>query len=227
MVTCEHAVARVPPRWRTALAGRRGLLRTHRAFDRGAIAAARTIARAVETEVLAADVTRLLADTNRAETNPAVFGLLARGLDAEEREALLRLHHRPHRRRVARTVDRAIAARGRVVHVAVHSFTPVLRGRRRDVDVGLLFDPRREGEVRFAEAWRDAIRAREPRLRVARNRPYRGWTDGLATALREARGDGEYVGVELELNQGLVRDRRRWSRVVKGVAEALVAVVGG
>jgi hypothetical protein len=41
-------------------------------------------------------------------------------------------------------------------------------------------------------------------LRVRRNRPYVGWTDGLPTALRARHGATRYVGVELECNAALL-----------------------
>jgi predicted N-formylglutamate amidohydrolase len=227
VVTCEHATAHVPAGWASELAGRRGLLRTHRGFDLGALRAARRIARRLGTTVLAAEVTRLLVDANRSEENRGVFAGTNGVLTTDERERLLERYHRPHRARVVRAVQAGIEARGRVVHVAVHSFTPVLRGQRRPMDVGLLLDPRRPGEDRLAEAWRRALAEREPRLRVARNRPYRGWTDGLATTLRTRFDDPEYAGFELELNQRLVRQTRRLDRLADGLADTLVESIGG
>jgi len=53
----------------------------------------------------------------------------------------------------------AVLTRGdRVIHVAVHSFTPTLRGVRRNADVGLLYDPARPGELALARRWR-AVRS--------------------------------------------------------------------
>ena len=46
----------------------------------------------------------------------------------------------------------AVAARKQVLHVAVHSFTPVLHGERRNADVGLLYDPARPRERAFRGA---------------------------------------------------------------------------
>lgn len=226
VVTCEHATAHVPAGWRSKLAGRHGLLRTHRGFDPGALRAARRIARSFGTTVLAAEVTRLLVDANRSEENPGLFAGTNGSLDADERERLLRRYHRPHRERVVAAVRAGIAAEGRVVHVAVHSFTPVLRGVRRSMDVGLLLDPRRPEEVRIVEAWRRAVAPLEPRLRVARNRPYRGWTDGLATELRTRFADPTYAGFELELNQRLVRNTRRLDRLADHLADALADAIG-
>ena len=95
---------------------------------------------------------------------------------------------------------------GLVVHVGVHTFTPVWRGRRRTTDVGLLYDPDRPTEAPLAATWTAALRRdRVSRsLTVHRNRPYRGWTDGLTTTLRSEFPPERYSGIELELSQALV-----------------------
>ncbi len=64
------------------------------------------------------------------------------------RERLLVLHYQPYRDRVEALVAKAIAAGRRVVHISSHSFTPVLDGRVRNADIGLLYDPARPASVR-------------------------------------------------------------------------------
>jgi predicted N-formylglutamate amidohydrolase len=88
--------------------------------------------------------------------------------------------------------------------VAVHSFTPVLRGAVRDYGIGILYDPRRRRERALALAWQRQLRAALPGVGVRRNAPYRGDADGLTTALRRERPPRRYLGIELELNQQLI-----------------------
>ena len=90
-----------------------------------------------------------------------------------------------------------------MVHVGVHSFTPVLRGVRRKVQVGLLFDPAREREVEFCRLWREELAERRPRWTIGFNAPYRGTDDGLTTTLRGTLGASRYLGIELEVSQTL------------------------
>jgi predicted N-formylglutamate amidohydrolase len=52
----------------------------------------------------------------------------------------------------------------------VHSFTPALRGVRRNADLGLLYDPARAGELALARRWRAALREVGPELRVVNQR---------------------------------------------------------
>ena len=89
-----------------------------------------------------------------------------------------------------------------MLHLSIHSFTPVLHGQTRNADIGLLYDPGRAGERRLAVAWQKALRKRVPSLRVRRNYPYLGKADGFTTHLRR-RFPRAYLGLELEVNQAL------------------------
>jgi len=88
-----------------------------------------------------------------------------------------------------------------VIHISSHSFTPVLDGKARNADIGLLYDPARHGEVALCERWKNALTALAPHLKVRRNYPYAGKGDGLTRHLRRRYSPRVYVGVELEINQ--------------------------
>ena len=220
LLTCEHGGNRVPREYRTLFQGRERLLASHRGFDPGALALGRSLSHALKAELIAATTTRLLVDLNRSPHNPAVFSELSRRLTRDQREALLDHHHRPHWERVRA----AIAARsGRVLHLAVHSFTPVRRGAKRSFAIGILYDPERRRERSLATAWQRRLRAELPRLRVRRNAPYRGSADGLTTALRREFPARRYLGLELELNQraiATVAERRELAAVLAGTLRA-------
>ncbi len=201
LVTCEHGGNRVPRRERALFARAGRLLASHRGFDAGALDVACRLARAWRAPFVPATTTRLLVDLNRSPHNPAVFSALTRRLPRARREALLARHHRPHWQRVRAAVA---ATPGRVLHLAVHSFTPVLRGARRDFGIGILYDPKRRGERERALAWQRRLSRALPGVGVRRNAPYRGDADGLATALRRELPASRYQGIELELNQRLI-----------------------
>ena len=222
LLTCEHGGNRVPREYRALFRGREALLASHRGWDPGALAVGRSLARALDAELIAATTTRLLVDLNRSPHNPAVFSELSRGLTRDRRDALLARCHRPHWDRVRA----AIAARGgRVLHLAVHSFTPVWRGAKRNFEIGILYDPERRRERSLAMAWQRRLRAELPRLGVRRNAPYRGNADGLTTALRREFPAERYLGLELELNQRAIPEAER--RALAGVlASTLAAALG-
>jgi predicted N-formylglutamate amidohydrolase len=221
LLTCEHGGHRVPAAWRGLFAGRQALLRSHRGWDPGALAVARSLARSLGAPLVAATTTRLLVDPNRSEANPAVFSAFTRGLDRESRRMLLARHHRPHWERVRA----AIAAHpGGTLHLAVHSFTPALRGERRDFALGLLYDPKRRRERELAIAWQNELAAELGRGAVRRNAPYRGDSDGLTTALRREHSERRYLGVELELSQALLAHAAQRRALLRLLRRALRAV---
>jgi predicted N-formylglutamate amidohydrolase len=213
VLTCEHGGNRIPPRYARLFAGSSRLLASHRGHDPGALAVARALARAWAAPLLAATTTRLLVDPNRSARNPAVFSALTRALPREERDALLARLHAPHWARVREALD---AAASPVLHLAVHSFTPVLHGETRRYDVGLLYDPARRGELTLARRWQRCLRGAG--LRVRRNAPYRGAADGLTTALRRERPARRYLGIELELNQRALATRAGRRAVVAALS---------
>lgn len=223
ILTCEHASNRVPAELARLFRGERALLATHRGWDPGALEVAQGLARRLRAPLVAGEATRLVVDLNRSPHNRAVFSKFTRDLPRPARETLLARYHAPHWARVERLVARA---RRPVVHVAIHSFTPVLGDDVRDFELGLLYDPQRPRERRFMEAVRASVAERAPALRVRRNAPYRGTSDGLPTAFRRARRPADYLGLELELNQavlGRASERRDWVELLAPVLrEALI-----
>jgi predicted N-formylglutamate amidohydrolase len=84
--------------------------------------------------------------------------------------------------------------------LSIHTFTPRINGQWRAIDVGLLFDPARGGEVDLCDRWREAISRSTPRLRVMANQPYAGTDDGLTSWLRTLFKPTSYVGIEVEVS---------------------------
>jgi predicted N-formylglutamate amidohydrolase len=203
-VTCEHAGNAVPPEYRHLFGGHEHLLATHRGWDPGALTLAREMAARFGAPLYFEETTRLLVDLNRSVGTPDLHSEPTRHLPRPERRRILDVYYHPHRRRVDAAVAEAMPPGGRLVHIASHSFTPELHGHVRTADIGLLYDPRRPGEVAFATAWLEALKAVDPFLRLRRNYPYLGASDGVCQALRRKHPPEAYVGLELEVNQRYV-----------------------
>jgi predicted N-formylglutamate amidohydrolase len=204
LVTCEHGGNRIPAPYRRIFAGAGDVLASHRGWDPGALSLSRTLAPALGGRRRTATLTRLLVDLNRSPGHPRVFSEFTRGLPREEREEILERWHAPHRERVVADVGELAVSAWPVVHLGVHSFTPVLDGVVRRADVALLYDPSRPGEAALCSAWARELRRLLPDLAVRRNQPYRGVSDGLTTWLRRQFGAEAYVGAEIEVNQRLL-----------------------
>jgi predicted N-formylglutamate amidohydrolase len=226
LVSCEHGGHEVPAAYQALFAGAEEALASHRGWDEGALPLARAVARSWGAPLHAATVSRLVVDLNRSPHHPTVFSEWTRALTREERGALLGAWHEPHRRRLDEEVDRAGNGGGVVLHVGVHTFTPVLNGSVRAADVALLYDPARRAERALCATWIGAIAEELPGLAVRRNQPYRGASDGLTTWLRGRHG-ARYLGIELEVNQRLLGASGRFpARIAAAVAEGLCAALG-
>ena len=226
--TCEHGGREVPRVYAAHFSGREALLASHRGWDAGALELGRDLATAFGAPLYAATTTRLLVDLNRSIGHRQLFSEVTRPLSPAHRLEIVDRYYRPHRQAVENQIARNIASGRRVIHVASHSFTPILDGVPRQADVAWLYDPRRPGEAVFAQAWLLALAKLAPELRLRRNYPYQGRADGLTASLRRHHPDAAYVGIELEVNQrfvdqgGAVWERLR-TLLVDSLRKALAA----
>ena len=145
LVTCDHARNHVPE-WVNG--GDLGIppadMARHIAWDVGAAGLARQLGAALDSPVILSDFSRLVIDPNRGEDDPTLVMKLYDGTiipanrhitaaGVEERlDRLYRPYHAAYARLAALRPDRVI--------VAVHSFTPCLKGRTpRPWHVGVLY----------------------------------------------------------------------------------------
>lgn len=212
----------MPPAYRSLFAGQAELLDTHRGWDPGALLLAREMAAAFDAPLFASKTTRLLIDLNRSIGNPELYSEFTQPLPPLARREIVSRHYRPHHEPIEDWVRAAMRQGRRVVHIASHSFTPVLNDHVRTADIGLLYDPRRGSEVALSGRWLDALRHSRPELRLRRNYPYLGRSDGLTFRLRRAYPADVYAGVELEVNQQFVRaGGRPWPKLRAALIETL------
>lgn len=225
VITCEHGGNEVPPRYADLFRGHERRLRTHQGFDPGALSTGHLLSRRFDAPFFYSTTTRLLVDLNRTARASTRFSNITRPLPEEERDRILREHYQSHWDRVWREVERGRKRAGLVIHIASHSFTPVWKGKMRHCDVGILFDPRRSPVAELARAWQLQLQRDQPDAIVRRNYPYRGWTDAMTTEFSRRLPASEYIGIELEVNQGLLKSRQRWPRLQRAIVDSLAEIL--
>ena len=208
LITAEHASRRVPERWQSCFAQDTAVLETHRAWDPGSGRLARELAALLDHKPMLGGVTRLLVDLNRPADHRHCFSEFTNGLSNKYRTALLESFHRPYWQRY---VDR-VSEPGQCLHLACHSFAPILGGRERRTDIGLLFDPSHHPEARWCRALIAHLREEFPGFRIHANQPYRGISSGLGQFHRSRFPPDKLLTVEVEVNIGL-RSRPDWPRI--------------
>lgn len=222
VLTCEHADFRIPPELKKTVDLPKEVLRSHRGWDRGAYEAAKVMRDYLRkfhpVELFHFPFTRLLIDANRTLENDKALSKAARKLAAEERSRLTS-SYTGYRRRVEKHVA-AKPKRAKVIVLSVHSFTPVMKGRERATDIGLLFRKKIGKELRFAEAVRAGLKKTTGRT-VHFNRPYRGHTDCFLNDLCDRHlNDENVVGLFIEFNQKYLTTKAAIRKEASMLAEA-------
>ncbi|MCC6847167.1 MAG: N-formylglutamate amidohydrolase [Deltaproteobacteria bacterium] len=216
--TVEHASAAVPDEY-AGLGLGSAALADHVAWDIGAAALARALAAAFAAPVVESGCSRLVVDCNRGlddhdlivEETHGVVVPGNRALDAAARADRVARWHAPYHA----AIDEVLGARcDATILVSIHSFTPELRGRRRALEVGVLYDD----HVGLAGALAGALAATG--LVVRHNEPYSG-LDGLIYSARVHGARHALRYVELEVNNGLLRDDAGVAAVAAKVAAGL------
>lgn len=227
LVTCDHATNRVPD-WVNG--GDLGIapedMGRHIAYDVGARGLALALGDVLDSPVICSDFSRLVIDPNRGEDDPTLVMKLYDGTiipanrhaGAEERARRLDRLYRPYH---AAYEDLA----GQRAILAVHSFTPCLRGRSpRPWQVGILYS---HLDARLSRAVIDGLR-HDPDLCVGDNEPYSGHLPGDAID-RHALQKGRHNTL-VELRNDLIwtkAEQAAWARRLAPVlTQALGAVQG-
>jgi predicted N-formylglutamate amidohydrolase len=202
ILTCEHGGNRVPARYGFLFKGQPDILKTHKGYDVGALTVARFLSKALAAPLVFSTETRLIIDQNRSLTNKNLFSKLSASLPPSEKQRLIVQWYEPHHDRIEREIRKRMNRVQHVLHCAIHSFTPVLHGQVRNADIGLLYDPASPFERSVVQSLRTSL----PGLRIRLNYPYRGISDGLTRSLRRIFGPKRYCGIEIEINQSLLKN---------------------
>lgn len=223
VISCEHGGNRIPPNYKAYFAGQDVLLNSHRGYDPGALTMARELAKAFEAPLICSTTSRLLIDLNRSIGHPSLYSPLLSKASPQERQKILEHYYWPYRARVEDEIAERVALEIMpIVHISSHSFTPELDGKVRNADVSFLYDPSRFREKNLCARWLASLTSLEPSLRVRRNYPYTGKSDGLTAHLRQLFPPKHYVGIELEINQKFaLEDGKEWKRLREVVVESL------
>ena len=213
LVTCDHASNRVPA---SVNGGDLGLpaadMARHIAHDIGAAGVARSLAAALDSPAILGGFSRLVIDPNRGEDDPTLLMRLYdgtiipanRAADAAETARRLVAFHRPYHAACTALAQR----RDDTVLVAVHSFTPQLRGHPpRPWHVGVLYG----ADDRLARPFLNRLMA-ESDLCAGDNQPYSGQLPGDAMDRHGVQAGRPHV--LLEIRHDLVADaagQARWA----------------
>ena len=226
VVTCDHASNRVPADIGGGCLGIAAEdMQRHIAFDPGAAGLALALGAALDSPVICSDFSRLVIDPNRGEDDPTLVMRLYDGTvipanrhaDAAEVSRRMQALYHPYHAALARLAAR----RDDTVILAIHSFTPCLRGRApRPWQVAVLYS---HLDPRLSQALIARLQ-QEPDLCIGDNQPYSGHLPGDSVdrhALRHGRHN-----TLIELRNDLIADAPAQQAWANRLAPILAEVLG-
>ena len=139
LLFCEHAGDAVPAEWRN-LGLDHAYFATHFAVDIGAAELTRALAERLDAPAVLARYSRLFYDINREPCTRDSARQDMGGIPVPGNERVTQADLRNRDRLVRKPFDETALslARGRKAAIAIHSFSPVFDGQRRETEIGIL-----------------------------------------------------------------------------------------
>lgn len=221
LITCEHAVNHIPIEYEKDFSDYHTLLTTHRGYDLGAQTIARRLSSELNLPYYEARVSRLLIDCNRTISHPRCFSEISRRFDKKKRLAIQATYYQPYWDQVLSHIQEKIEAHKTLLHLSIHSFTPILDGKQRQAEMGLLYHSKRKYEVSCAKQWQQTLQKKIPSYRVRRNYPYLGASNGLVQACRQKFAQNQYLGFEVEINQAISVSQTHQDKICQALSSLI------
>ncbi|MCO5730336.1 N-formylglutamate amidohydrolase [Rhizobium sp. SSA_523] len=207
LLVCEHAGKKLP-----AALGALGLsdeaLSSHIAWDPGALAVSRLMARTLDAMLIHQRYSRLVFDCNRPPGSEGAIRAVSEtyeipgnaDLSEAEKAARAELLYHPFQNRIRDEIAHRKQRGQTTVLVTIHSFTPVYFGKPRAVEIGILHD----ADSRLADGMLAAA-AGTSQFAVERNQPY-GPADGVTHTLALHALPAGLLNVMIEIRNDLIAD---------------------
>ena len=228
VLVCEHASNSIPAELDN-LGLEDELLDSHIAWDPGALSVARALSQLLDAPLIAPAISRLVYDCNRAPGLQSCVPILSEHHEIPGNMALdpalcrerAERYYEPFVQALDNCLDARAGSGQRPVLMTIHSFTPVFKGVKRRLDIGLLYDD----DARFARAM---LRAGEEQtgLKFAMNEPY-GPNDEVTHTLKEHGIRRGLLNVMVEIRNDLIADESAQIRMAQTLAELAVSALEG
>ncbi|CAL66515.1 N-formylglutamate amidohydrolase [Christiangramia forsetii] len=219
VLSCEHAFPDIPEKYQYVFEKDPYVLETHVAYDPGAFDLYQKLENSVDFSKYQT-IGRLLVETNRSQHHKSFLSRYSKNLQKEQITNIVQTYYLPYREEIEDKISDLIREGNTVLHISVHTFTPVLNSVKRNCDIGLLYDPKRLVEKEFCRKWKNNLLKENSDLKIRYNYPYLGKADGFTTSLRKVfRND--YLGIELEVNQKWVSENKMNNNLKSSILKSL------
>jgi len=221
LVICDHATNNIPLEYKDLGISKKDL-ESHRAFDLGASDVAIELSKLLGCSLVMANFSRLLIDPNRGIDDPTLIPKISEGKiikgnvnisiseDDIERSKRIDRFYLPYHKQINSFINKSLD-NGRIPKIlSIHSFTPIWKGKKREIDVGILWDK----DDRLSKIFLNSLK----NIKLGDNKPYNGRLKN-DTLYKHATSHG-IPHVLIELRQDLLKkgkDKLQWAKKIHNV----------
>ncbi len=208
------------------------ILSAHIAWDIGAAELARVLSKLLDAPLVLQRYSRLVFDCNRSldakdaivAKSDAITIPMNDNLSQEDRVRRYEAVYLPFHKAIDDVIENCIQQGQQPAIVSIHSFTPILNGRRRELDLGVLHD----SDARLADGILAQAEYRDD-YNTRRNEPY-GPQDGVTHTLTTHGVKRQLPNVMFEVRNDLIRNpeaRNEWAQRLASLLTSALDVDSG
>ena len=221
IIICDHASNKIPSKF-NKLGLSQDILNTHIAYDIGSKEVAIKLSNILDCPLVMTDFSRLLIDPNRGIDDPTLIPKISEGKiikgnvnisiseDDIERSKRIDRFYLPYHKQINSFINKSLD-NGRIPKIlSIHSFTPIWKGKKREIDVGILWDK----DDRLSKIFLNSLK----NIKLGDNKPYNGRLKN-DTLYKHATSHG-IPHVLIELRQDLLKkekEKLRWAKKIHNV----------
>ncbi|MEH6633124.1 MAG: N-formylglutamate amidohydrolase [Halopseudomonas aestusnigri] len=222
VIVCEHASNYIPPEYNN-LGLQEDVLKKHIAWDPGALSVAQTMSKLLNAPLVEQCVSRLIYDCNRPPEAHNAMPIQSEffeipgniNLSQKERDRRIATVYTPFKNALSSCIDQKVSEGHTPVVITVHSFTPIYKGEKRDVEIGFLHDV----DERFAKGLIKSFALETDIYDLRLNEPYAP-IDGVMHTLTEHALPSGLMNVMLEIRNDLISDETSQLRIASQLSQA-------
>ena len=221
IVICDHSSNYIPSEYNN-LGISKNDLDSHRAYDLGASDIANELSKLLSCSLVMANFSRLLIDPNRGKDDPTLIPKISEGKiikgnmnlsiynNDKEKNKRISKFYSPYHKAIDKFINNSLDNRKIPKILSIHSFTPIWKGKEREIDIGILWDR----DDRLSKIFLNSLK----NIKLGNNKPYSGRLKN-DTLYKHATSNG-IPNVLIEFRQDLLRkkhDRLRWAKKIYNI----------
>ena len=221
LIICDHSSNKIPKSYKNLGVSNKDL-ESHIAYDLGASDLASNLSESLNCSLIMANFSRLLIDPNRGIDDPTLIPKISEGkiikgnlkISASpkdiERNKRINLFYSPYHEKINEFINDSVRKNRVPKIISIHSFTPVWKGKKRKIEVGILWDK----DNRLSNIFLNSLK----NVKIGNNLPYSGRLKN-DTLYKHASSNG-IPHVLIEIRQDLLiknKDRLHWAQKIHNV----------